>query len=90
MVFLLLKIGMDGLPIDDLVDFEQWEAVNGNDGLGGFLEKAAHGKFSKFGLGEFRGFFFWGGECKSLRLPEKYFKANLSIKITRTVFKIRG
>ncbi len=62
--FLLLKIGMDGLPIDDLVDFEQCEAVNavdGNDGLGGFLEKAAHGKFSKFGLGEFRGFFFGGG-----------------------------
>ncbi|WP_241155882.1 hypothetical protein [Neisseria yangbaofengii] len=50
---------MDGLPINDLVDFEQWEAVeavDGNDGLGGLLEKAAYGKSSKFGLGEFRGF----------------------------------
>ncbi len=45
--FLLLKIGMDGLPIDDLVDFEQREAVEavyGNDGLGGLLEKAAQKK----------------------------------------------
>ncbi|WP_255464549.1 hypothetical protein [Neisseria yangbaofengii] len=35
---------MDGLAIDGLADFEQWEAVDavdGNDGLGGLLEKAA-------------------------------------------------
>ncbi|WP_241155847.1 hypothetical protein [Neisseria yangbaofengii] len=53
---------MDGLAIDGLVDFEQRkavDAVDGNDGLGGLLEKAAYGKSSKFGLGEFRGFFRW-------------------------------
>ncbi|WP_165087555.1 hypothetical protein [Neisseria yangbaofengii] len=27
-VFLLLKTGMDGLPIDDFADFDQWEAVD--------------------------------------------------------------
>ncbi len=43
-VFLLPETGMDGLPIDGLVDFGQREtvdALDGNDGLGGLLEKAA-------------------------------------------------
>ncbi len=58
---------MDGLAIDGLVDFEQRkavDAVDGNDGLGGLLEKAAYGKTSKFGLGEFR--VFWGGQRSRL------------------------
>ncbi len=41
-VFLLFETGMDGLPIDGLVDFEQREAVDaldGNDGLSGCWKK---------------------------------------------------
>ena len=60
---LTIQVLFDRLPINHLIQLQQWEAVDvfGNHGLCGLPEKSAHEKSPKClggNLGEFRG--FWG------------------------------
>ena len=63
---LTIQVLLDRLPINDLIQLQQWEAVDvfGNHGLGGLLEEGAHEKSPKClggNLGDF------GEFCKGLR-----------------------
>ena len=64
---LAIQVLLDRLPINHLIQLQQWEAVDvfGDHGLGGLLEEGAHGKSPKClngNLGDF------GEFCKGLRL----------------------
>ena len=64
---LTIQVLFDRLPINHLIQLQQWEAVDvfGDHGLGGLLEEGAHGKSPKClngNLGDF------GEFCKGLRL----------------------
>ena len=57
---LTIQVLFDRLPINHLIQLQEWEAVDvfGNHGLGGLLEEGAHEKSPKCLGWEFRG--FWG------------------------------
>ena len=62
---LTIQVLFDRLPINHLIQLQQWETVNvfGNHGLGGLLEEGTHGKSPKClggNLGDF------GEFCKGL------------------------
>ena len=62
---LTIQVLLDRLPINDLIQLQQWEAVDvfGDHGLGGLLEEGAHEKSPKClggNLGDF------GEFCKGL------------------------
>ena len=64
---LTVQVLFDRLPINHLIQLQQWETVDvfGDHGLGGLLEEGAHGKSPKClggNLGDF------GEFCKGLRL----------------------
>ena len=64
---LTIQVLLDWLPINDLIQLQQWEAVDvfGNHGLCGLLEEGAHEKSPKYlggNLGDL------GGFCKGLGL----------------------
>ena len=52
---------LDGLPVENLVEFEQWESVDvfGDAFLGSLLEKAAHGEVLYVSLKK--------GKCRGLQ-----------------------
>ena len=64
---LTIQVLFDRLPINHLIQLQQWETVDvfGNHGLCGLLEEGSHGKSPKClsrNLGDF------GGFCKGLGL----------------------
>ena len=66
---LTVQVLFDRLPINHLIQLQQWKAVDvfGDHGLGGLLEEGAYGKFPKRlngNLGDF------GEFCKGLRSSE--------------------
>ena len=68
---LTIQVLFDRLPINHLIQLQQWEAVDvfGNHGLGGLLEEGAHEKSPKClggNLGDF------GEFCKGLRSSENF------------------
>ena len=64
---LTIQVLFDRLPINHLIQLQQWEAVDvfGNHGLGGLLEEGAHEKSPKCLCGNLGDF---GEFCKGLGL----------------------
>ena len=67
---LTIQVLFDRLPINHLIQLQQWEAVDvfGNHGLCGLPEEGAHEKSPKCLDGNLGGF---GEFCKGLRSSEK-------------------
>ena len=66
-VFLTIQVLFDRLPINHLIQLQQWEAVDvfGDHGLGGLLKECAHEKSPKCLSGNLGDF---GEFCKGLGL----------------------
>ena len=69
-VFLTIQVLFDRLPINHLIQLQQWETVDVfvNHGLGGLLEEGGHGKSPKCLCGNLGDF---GEFCKGLSLLVK-------------------
>ena len=65
---LTIQVLFDRLPINHLIQLQQWETVNvfGNHGLGGLLEEGGHGKSPKYLGGNLGDFAKDSGRLKNL------------------------